>query len=46
MMIGAALSPIIFRLGGYDASFLSGITLRVAALGYLIFFTKDPIVRY
>lgn len=43
-LIGAALSPIVFRAFGSWGSFLSGIVVNIAALWILIYHTPEPIV--
>ncbi|XP_059092418.1 proton-coupled folate transporter-like isoform X1 [Tigriopus californicus] len=43
-LTGAALSPVVFRAFGCWGSFLSGITINIAALLILVLRTPEPIV--
>ncbi len=44
-MAGAALSPLLFSWGGYDASFLTGIALKCGSLAYLVLCAREPVRR-
>ncbi len=44
-MAGAALSPLLFSWGGYDASFLAGIALKCGSLAYLVLCAREPVRR-
>ena len=38
-MVGLALSPMVFQVGGYAGSFAVGVAGNCAAIVYLVFFT-------
>ena len=40
VMAATALSPMVFKYGGFTGSFVTGIVGNSAALLYLVFFTK------
>ncbi len=44
-LIGSALSPILFRAGGYSGSFIVGLVGNILAILYLVFFVEEPIQR-
>lgn len=43
VLIGTALSPVVFNLGGASASYICSLALTAMAVMYLLFIVPEPI---
>ena len=45
VMLGTAVSPLVFELSGYSGSFVTGLIGNIAALVALVYFAPEPVIK-